>query len=626
MTTSKGELYGKENYDACSNSRRNRDIAGSRRCLVRHGKPWRGGDENYTVSFVDGDNELSTLDVKDNSLVKQPADPVKDGYIFAGWYADSALTKTFDFKNTKITENTTIYAKFVSKDDKFTVSFNTDGGSSVASQTVNAGEKVTKPADPTKANNVFAGWYCDANLTEAYDFNAPVLSDLTLYAKWTAASGTYTVTFNTNGGSAVPSQTVKAGEQAVKPANPTKANSNFAGWYTDAQLTTQYNFNSPVNANITLYAKWTSTGGGGGGGPVTPEKKPVEITVSENTAEIIVNDADKLAEEAKDGTVSISIPEGETVNNVSLSAESLTSLNTVLENPEVSNVELETSSVNISLDTETLKTIISASDGEGIVISSNDVTNKLDNQIIKDKVGSNPVYELSITTTSGNKIDLSANTGEIVFTIPADNVTDPWTYSVYYISDDGNTIELVGTYDAASGLYIAKTSHFSYYALINGLPSAQGTITSTQSPYSGEYVFSDSYTDKKYNDYIIDFLLTVDNTGFTLDFKGDTYDGDGKVTGVKLSKPSFTVEKNQYYLSEIYDDSGYNTLFTASNIYAKAAGGKAVATVSNVSGLDQPTTVTLKMVMYKIVENSKTDEITISNVLTYTVTPVSGGA
>uniref|UniRef100_UPI0037DC36ED InlB B-repeat-containing protein n=1 Tax=Candidatus Methanomassiliicoccus intestinalis TaxID=1406512 RepID=UPI0037DC36ED len=52
-----------------------------------------GGDENYTVSFVDGDNELSTLDVKDNSLVKQPADPVKDGYIFAGWYADSALTK-----------------------------------------------------------------------------------------------------------------------------------------------------------------------------------------------------------------------------------------------------------------------------------------------------------------------------------------------------------------------------------------------------------------------------------------------------------------------------------------------------------------------------------------------------
>ena len=228
-----------------------------------------GGDENYTVSFVDGDNELSTLEVKDNSLVKQPADPVKDGYIFAGWYADSALTKTFDFKNTKITENTTIYAKFVSKDDKFTVSFNTDGGSSVASQTVNAGEKVTKPADPTKANNVFAGWYCDANLTEAYDFNAPVLSDLTLYAKWTAASGTYTVTFNTNGGSAVPSQTVKAGEQAVKPANPTKPSCNFAGWYTDAQLTTQYNFNSPVNANITLYAKWTSTGGGGGGGPST---------------------------------------------------------------------------------------------------------------------------------------------------------------------------------------------------------------------------------------------------------------------------------------------------------------------------------------------------------------------
>ena len=253
-----------------------------------------GGDENYTVSFVDGDNELSTLDVKDNSLVKQPADPVKDGYIFAGWYADSALTKTFDFKNTKITENTTIYAKFVSKDDKFTVSFNTDGGSSVASQTVNAGEKVTKPADPTKANNVFAGWYCDANLTEAYDFNAPVLSDLTLYAKWTAASGTYTVTFNSNGGSAVPSQTVKAGEQAVKPANPTKANSNFAGWYTDAQLTTQYNFNSPVNANITLYAKWTSTGGGGGGGPSGPTYYYVTFDANNTDATVNVSEPIKV--------------------------------------------------------------------------------------------------------------------------------------------------------------------------------------------------------------------------------------------------------------------------------------------------------------------------------------------
>ena len=229
-----------------------------------------GGDEKLTVSFVDGDSELSNVDIDKNSYVTEPAAPTKEGYIFAGWYSDSACTKEFDFKNTKITENTKIYAKFVANDEKFTVSFNTNGGSSIASQTINAGEKVTKPADPTKANNKFAGWYCDSALTQPYDFSSQVLSSFTLYAKWTAESGTYTVTFNSNGGSAVPAQTVKAGEKAVKPANPTKSGYSFSGWYSDASLTTQYDFNSAVNADITLCAKWTSNGGGGGGGPVTP--------------------------------------------------------------------------------------------------------------------------------------------------------------------------------------------------------------------------------------------------------------------------------------------------------------------------------------------------------------------
>ena len=86
-----------------------------------------GGDEKLTVSFVDGDSELSNVDIDKNSYVTEPAAPTKEGYIFAGWYSDSACTKEFDFKNTKITENTKIYAKFVANDEKFTVSFNTNG-------------------------------------------------------------------------------------------------------------------------------------------------------------------------------------------------------------------------------------------------------------------------------------------------------------------------------------------------------------------------------------------------------------------------------------------------------------------------------------------------------------------
>ena len=67
----------------------------------------------------------------------------------------------------------------------YTVSFNTNGGSSVASSRVNANGKLTKPADPTREGYDFAGWYTDAALTIPYDFNANVTKGLTLYAKWT---------------------------------------------------------------------------------------------------------------------------------------------------------------------------------------------------------------------------------------------------------------------------------------------------------------------------------------------------------------------------------------------------------------------------------------------------------
>ena len=66
----------------------------------------------------------------------------------------------------------------------------------------------------------------------------------------------YVVTFNSEGGSAVASQTVAAGSTAVKPADPTKAGYKFADWYTAAEGGTAYDFNTKVMSNITLYAHW----------------------------------------------------------------------------------------------------------------------------------------------------------------------------------------------------------------------------------------------------------------------------------------------------------------------------------------------------------------------------------
>ena len=68
--------------------------------------------------------------------------------------------------------------------NKYTITFETNGGSTIAPKTVDEGIILKKPDDPTKAGYTFAGWYTDANLTKAYDFENAVVSDMTLYAKW----------------------------------------------------------------------------------------------------------------------------------------------------------------------------------------------------------------------------------------------------------------------------------------------------------------------------------------------------------------------------------------------------------------------------------------------------------
>lgn len=69
--------------------------------------------------------------------------------------------------------------------------------------------------------------------------------------------GTYIVTFETNGGSAVASQTIVDNGTATTPTEPTKTGYTFAGWYTDAGCTNSYDFLAAVTESITLYAKWT---------------------------------------------------------------------------------------------------------------------------------------------------------------------------------------------------------------------------------------------------------------------------------------------------------------------------------------------------------------------------------
>lgn len=148
-------------------------------------------------------------------------------------------------------------------DVKVEVTFDTDGGSAIEKQSVVNGGKVTRPADPTKENNTFAGWYKENTFTTPWDFdNDTVTSNTTIYAKWTANGTTYTVTFNTNGADEeIDPQTIAEGGTVTRPTDPVKSSgtaTTFAGWFEDdTTFVNEWDFdNDTVTGDVTLYAKW----------------------------------------------------------------------------------------------------------------------------------------------------------------------------------------------------------------------------------------------------------------------------------------------------------------------------------------------------------------------------------
>ena len=138
----------------------------------------------------------------------------------------------------------------------FIVTFDNEG--TKTTETFAKGGNLTAPTTQTKEGYRFDGWYYDNNGSEAkWNFDTDTVTRaMTLKAKWVQ---TYTVTFETSGGSAVGPVTVDAGSTVTKPADPMKSGHNFGGWYKDSTLQTPWDFaNGTVTADTTLYAKWTA--------------------------------------------------------------------------------------------------------------------------------------------------------------------------------------------------------------------------------------------------------------------------------------------------------------------------------------------------------------------------------
>ena len=135
--------------------------------------------------------------------------------------------------------------------------FTADGTTFAPAQTIDRGEKFTKPAEPSKENHTFAGWY---NGDEKFDFDADTTNApnvLNLVAKWDINQ--YTVQFVSDHGSFADQpiehgKTIKTDELTI----PKVDGYTFDDWYTDDTYSTKFDFTQPITGNTTVYAKWTA--------------------------------------------------------------------------------------------------------------------------------------------------------------------------------------------------------------------------------------------------------------------------------------------------------------------------------------------------------------------------------
>ena len=193
----------------------------------------------YTVTFQsEGGSEVASQ-IRANAPAARPADPTKEGHTFIGWYNGES---EWNFE-TPVTEKLTLTAKW--QINRYTITFDTAGGSEVAPITQDYGTTITAPANPTKTGYTFIGWY---NGEEKWNFADAVATDLTLTAKWQVNQ--YTITFDTAGGSEVAPITQDYGTTITAPANPAKTGYTFAGW--DKTIPT-----TMPAGDMTITARWT---------------------------------------------------------------------------------------------------------------------------------------------------------------------------------------------------------------------------------------------------------------------------------------------------------------------------------------------------------------------------------
>ncbi|MCH5150232.1 MAG: InlB B-repeat-containing protein [Spirochaetales bacterium] len=152
-------------------------------------------DKLFYLTFYN-EGQVNTISYSENELVGEFANPTRDGYIFQGWFTQRNGEGTKLTSNHIMTEDLFVYAYWTSanSNEQFVVTFNTNGGSTVASRTVTANNTIDAPASPTKDGYSFTGWYSDEQCTALVNFPYTVTKNVTLYAGWVSSDRVIKVT------------------------------------------------------------------------------------------------------------------------------------------------------------------------------------------------------------------------------------------------------------------------------------------------------------------------------------------------------------------------------------------------------------------------------------------------
>ena len=260
----------------------------------------------YTVTFDKNGGTLSNADstrkvyhneavTRVNNAYKALPEPTRTNYSFQGWFTDQNYT-TQVTDTTTITGNVTFYAKWLKTGgqgniEAYTVTFkvyletahdfifsdiyytysqvNYGQGIQAPQVVVKKGDLVSLPPDSIlpQANKQLTAWYTNnqapnysilrswINGKSKFDFSTPITENIILYGIWN--DGTYTVSFDSQGGSNVSAQDTTNNGLIFEPVPPTRAGYIFGGWYKEQACTNRWDFdNDRVTDNRTLYALW----------------------------------------------------------------------------------------------------------------------------------------------------------------------------------------------------------------------------------------------------------------------------------------------------------------------------------------------------------------------------------